>query len=55
MNPITAKWLTVWLADEFHDWIDGDDPVDFYSVVSHNSINVVFESGARFNIKVTEL
>lgn len=55
MNPMTAKWLTIWLADEFGDWIDGDDPVESYDLVASNSIDVTFESGAKFNVKVTEL
>lgn len=53
--PMTEKWLTVWLADEFHDWIDGDDPVAGYKRQADNSIDVTFESGARFRILVDRL
>lgn len=57
MNPyaMTAEELTLSFADDFGDWIDGDDPVESYVFVAQNSIDVTFESGARLNVKVTEL
>lgn len=53
MNPMTERWLTIWLADEFHDWIDGDDPVAEYEV-SGSSIIVKFESGATFHVQISK-
>lgn len=55
MDRMTARELTVNFCDDFHDWIDGDDPVASYDRVADNSIDVTFESGARLNVKVTEL
>jgi hypothetical protein len=58
---MNAQELTCWLADEFSDWIDGDDFVVAYAVVADNSIDVTFieahtnEGERRFNVKVTEL
>lgn len=49
---MTERELLVWMADEFHDWIDGDDPVDEYEI-SGQSIIVRFEDGSAFNIQVS--
>lgn len=51
---MTEQELTVWLADMFHDWIDGDDPVEQYNRSANNSIDVTFESGVQFNVKITQ-
>lgn len=56
MNPMTVKWLLIWLADEFHDWIDGDDAVEEYNVFNNlQSIYVKFDSGQQFVITVVEV
>lgn len=47
---MTLKWLLLWLADEFHDWIDGDDPVSEYKIINNNQVWVIFESGNQFKI-----
>lgn len=52
MDPITVRGLLVWMADEFHDWIDGDDPVKEYKILDTNRIWVDFESGHSFVITV---
>lgn len=53
MEPMTKRNLALWLADEFHDWIDGDDPVDEYDVYG-NSVVVKFESGVMFHIEISD-
>lgn len=59
MERMQASWLAIFLADEFHDWIDGDDPVSEYSRRDHtdlsSSVWVKFESGAEFVINIEEL
>lgn len=58
MERMTPGWLTIWLADEFHDWIDGDDPVSEYNRYNQEGISkilVKFESGAQFLITIEEV
>lgn len=50
---MTERELLLWMADEFHDWIDGDDPVDEYEI-SGQSIIVRFESGSTFHIQISK-
>lgn len=52
-DRMTVRNLVIFLADEFHDWIDGDDPVADYEVAG-NSIIVRFESGEVFHIQISE-
>lgn len=55
---MTLGWLSTFLADEFHDWIDGDDPVDEYNRwidADGYQIWVKFESGAQFRITLKEV
>ncbi len=54
---MTTEWLSIWMADEFHDWIDGDDPVSEYNrrtLSGASKIWVKFESGAQFLITIEE-
>lgn len=58
MDRMTPGWLTIWLSDEFHDWIDGDDPVsqyDRFDYSGNSQVWVKFESGAQFLITVEEV
>jgi hypothetical protein len=50
---MTAQDLVVWLADEFHDWIDGDDAVRRYNTTP-GTVYVEFESGSMFEIRVKQ-
>lgn len=52
---MTERWLAIWLADEFHDWIDGDDSVLAYELHNDNSIDVEFEGGSKFHIQITSI
>lgn len=51
---MTERELLNWLADEFHDWIDGDDFVEDYEI-SGQSIVVRFDSEATFHIQVSQI
>lgn len=53
MYPMTIRSLIIWLADEFHDWIDGDDSVSDYER-TEDSIIVRFESGEAFLIQISK-
>jgi len=55
VTATTARGLTIDLVDYFHDWIDGDDPPTKVKQVTANSIDLLFESGARLNVLVREL
>ena len=55
MEEMTSRELVLWLADNFHDWIDGDDPVETYTITNVNNIFVKFESGHQFIIGITEV
>lgn len=59
MDGMTARELLSYLADDFHDWIDGDDSVASYKTfgdeISSNKIWVKFESGAQFVVSVEEV
>lgn len=55
MERMTHKELILWLADDFHDWIDGDDPVQDYKILDGHRIWVDFESGQSFVITVAEV
>lgn len=53
---MTKDELLIWLCDEFHDWIDGDDPVQNHSFRPLTGrVIVEFESGAKFEVVVNEL
>ncbi len=51
---MTANQLALFLGDEFHDWIDGDDPVSDYNRL-RNTVWVKFESGAQFMVTIEEV
>lgn len=52
---MTKEELLIWLCDEFHDWIDGDDPVKTYAVGGCGDyVTVEFESGKKFDICVVD-
>ncbi len=52
---MNERELVLWLCDEFHDWIDGDDPVEFYNQISADTVHVKFESGETFSFQVTKI
>jgi hypothetical protein len=58
-DRMTDLKLAIFLADEFHDWIDGDDPVEEYKSFTDadytRNIWVKFESGAQFVINIKEV
>ena len=52
----TVRDLLIWLADNFHDWLDGDDPVENYVfLVDNNQVFVKFESGNQFVVTVAQV
>lgn len=58
-RPMTALELAIYIADEFHDWIDGDDwpeACKLFQVEEYApEVIVTFASGKRFSIAVQEL
>ena len=52
---MTERMLLLWMADEFHDWIDGEDSVNEYTILDANRIWVEFESGEAFVISVRQI
>jgi len=54
VTTTTSRGLTIDLVDYFYDWIDGDDPPTKVKQVAENSIDLLFESGARLNVLVRE-
>ena len=56
-NQMNRDELISILADDFHDWIDGDDPVKSVVVTdtyAKQGITVTFESGGVFWITVED-
>lgn len=57
-DRMTAKNLTIFFADMFHDWIDGDDSViDYHRLLVNEGTGlwVLFESGAQFKVSIEEV
>ena len=56
---MTANELLMHFADDFGDWIDGDDSVEDYKIYSqedcYHNIWVKFESGAQFVVSIREV
>lgn len=57
---MNTRTLAIVLADYFHDWIDGEDFVENYTVYNNstdilNTLWVQFDSGAQFTITVKEV
>lgn len=50
---MTKRELLLYFADDFGDWIDGDDFVDTYELYGDH-LWVRFDSGSEFRITVEE-